>query len=134
MVDMIVKTGSESLSERLKDLEHEKRLVETSLKEYEQNNSVKAIDRKMLVEAFRKAKKLLKSGKVQNIREVIEQYVNRIMIHKEHIEVYFNFGFGDSETNRKTPQDSAVQSKNPTVFDSLSTVQIDSFNGRGRRI
>lgn len=86
----------------------------------------------MLVLTFRKTKRLLKSGKVQHLREIIEQYVDRIIIHKDYIEVYFSFGLGDHEKDRKIPQDSIGQSENPTVFDSLPTVQIDSLTGRDR--
>jgi len=41
--------------------------------------------------AFKKAKEMLKNGTLENRREIIEQYIDKIIIFKDRIDIKFNF-------------------------------------------
>ena len=73
--------------------------------------------------------KLVNSGgKLENKKMIIEQYVDKVLIYKDHIEVRFNFGLGENE--KKKPQNVPRQSDNSTVSSLATPMQnIDIIDG-----
>lgn len=90
IVDVIVATGSAALSSRLKKMEEEKAGLEFLLREQE----IKALQIKTEVQelrvAFTKAKQMLKNGTLQNKKAIAEQYVNKVRVFSDKIEMTFN--------------------------------------------
>ena len=62
----------------------------------EANNKLASvtIDAKSLKNAFKRAKQMLKSGNLSNIKALVERYVNSVTIYKNEIIIEFNI-FGE---------------------------------------
>ena len=128
VVGMIMKTGSSTLADQLKILEDEKTQIECAYRDNEALLQSEMTDEKALKSAFKKAKKMLISGKLENKKMIIEQYVDKVLIYKDHIEVRFNFGLGENE--KKKPQNVPRQSDNSTESSfAVSMQNIDTING-----
>ncbi len=89
IVNLAVQTGSAALMSKLRELEESKREQEQALLEAERQLADMCVDEKRLRDAFRKAKQMLKGGALKNRKAIVEQYVNRVTIYKEKIEVEY---------------------------------------------
>lgn len=90
IVDLVVSTGSAALTNKLKELENEKLQLKKTLSETEQKISEISIDADKLKSAFRKAKKMLRSGTLKNRKEIVGQYIKQIVLYKDKIIVEYN--------------------------------------------
>lgn len=90
IVNVIAKTASSVLLDRLQELEQEKTLLEQQLQEQKiQQNSVETTE-KDIKRAFRQAKRLFKKGTLSTNQQLIDYFVDKIIIYKNYIEIYFN--------------------------------------------
>ncbi len=90
IVNVIMQTGSVALSDKLKELECDKVKFEQTLQEKQRELSEMTVDEKVLKQAFKKAKKMLESGTLSNKKAIIDQYVNKIILHRDKIVIEFN--------------------------------------------
>ena len=90
IINVIIETGSRALSDKLKELETEKALLEQSLSDKNQELSQMTVDEKELKKAFRKARKMLESGTLANRKAIIQHYVKQVIVHKGKIVIEFN--------------------------------------------
>lgn len=90
IVNVIMQTGSVSLSDKLKELECDKAKFEQTLNEKERELSEMTVDEKVLKQAFKKAKKMLESGTLSNKKAIIDRYVKQIILHKDKIVIEFS--------------------------------------------
>ena len=91
LVDLVTKTGSAALAEKLTELENDKIEVQCKYEQVCNESSVKEVGIKQLKDSFHKAKKLLKTGRLSNTRKLIELYIDKVLIFESSIEVFFNF-------------------------------------------
>jgi site-specific DNA recombinase len=91
IVKVIGQTASPALIGRLEELERDKTLLEAELARARSSTDVPEIDAEALKEALRKAKTMLLSGSLPNIKKVIDNYVDSVIIHKDKVELIFKF-------------------------------------------
>ncbi len=90
IVNVVAQTGSTALTDKLKELEHEKAEKSYLLSSLqEQLHSVK-IDNESLKKAFQKAKNLLKNGNLATQKLIVNTYVNCVKLYPDKIEIIFN--------------------------------------------
>lgn len=90
IVNVIMKTGSAALSDKLKELECDKAKFEQTLHEKELELAEMTVNEKVLKQAFKKAKKMLELGTLTNKKAIIDRYVKQIVLYKDKIVIEFN--------------------------------------------
>ena len=85
-----MQTGSAALSDKLKELERDKAKLEQALQEKERELSNMAVDKKVLKQAFKKAREMLESGTLSNKKAIIDRYVKQIILYRDKIVIEFN--------------------------------------------
>ncbi len=90
IVNIVVATGSATLTNKLKELEETKAGLEQALFETEKQLADMHIDEGRLKAAFRTAKEMLRSGTLKNRKAIVGQYVKQIIIYKDRIELEYN--------------------------------------------
>ena len=133
LIDLMIQTNSAAMGERLKDMEDRKREL------HERENELDGAARMVLyrkstyIKAFAKAKKRLLEGKLEQTRDIINEFVDRVEVYKDRVDVYFNFDGDADAIDAKIPQ--AQQSDSYTAVFVLPSIndKIDTMSGRGRR-
>lgn len=90
IINVMAQTGSIALAEKLKSLEAEKLLLESTIRAEECKLAATKINTRKLKAAFNQAKHQLAHGTLKNKKAIAEQYVKEVRIYKERIEVTFN--------------------------------------------
>lgn len=89
--NILIKTNSLTLLDKLDQLETEKYDIETKISQLKYKTSVTKVTEDELKLVFSKIRTLLKSGKLSNMKFIVETYINRIEVYKEKVIVQFNF-------------------------------------------
>lgn len=100
IVNVIMQTGSATLTDKLKELEKTKADLENALAENERKLAEVSIDAKRLKLAFKKARQMLKSGTLKNRKAIVEQYIKQVVIYKDKIEIEYRIS--DTYTYKET--------------------------------
>jgi hypothetical protein len=90
IVSVIVKTSSDSLMEKLNELDSRKKDLTDQLRRLEANCDIKEFTEEELLYSFRQARELLRSGNLSTVKLLVERYVQKIIINGEYIEVQLN--------------------------------------------
>jgi site-specific DNA recombinase len=91
LITLAAKTGSEILIERINGLEAERARLTESYEQLSFETSTQEITTGMLKERFDQAKALLRNGELSTTKKLINQFVNKVLIYQDHVEVIFNF-------------------------------------------
>lgn len=87
IVDLMAKTASTRLIERLNELEHEEVENKHRLEQLEATIQITHVDEKEFKKMFRTARKLFKTGTLPTTKRLIDMFVDKIIIHSDHVEV-----------------------------------------------
>ena len=87
IVKVIMKTGSEALSEKLSELESEKKQLAFSITKISKQYKIQDVSIEDLRKSFKKAKQLFLKGELKNTKKLIELYVDSVIIYDDHIEL-----------------------------------------------
>ena len=90
VVNVMVETGSSALKDKLLELEGTKEKLTFELAETETSMAKVQFSEDEIKRLFQNAKKQLRNGTLANRRAVIDQYVQKILIFSERIEVYIS--------------------------------------------
>lgn len=90
LVSVIANTANASLITALEKLEVERNGIVEEIAKKENRMSCKNITENDVRSAYKKARALYLSGDLDERRQLINLYLNRIVIFKEHVEVYIN--------------------------------------------
>lgn len=90
LVAVVANTGSAALLEAIMAKEQEAEQLKARLSELERQSTVVDIDEDLIIRAFEYGKELLESGEIPNLRQLINLYVERIVIYTDRIDVSFN--------------------------------------------
>lgn len=90
LVDIIADTGSKAVIERLESLECEKTVIEDKIYKLDRELSKKLISKVQLKRLFSKAKSLFEQGTLDASKKLIDLFVERVDIYKDHIEIKLN--------------------------------------------
>ena len=132
LVDLMIQTNSAATGERLQAMEDRKQELKERETELEGMARAVLYKKSTYMKAFREAKKRLLEGKLEKTRDIINQFVNRVEIHKDRITVYFNFdGTEDATAPDATIPQARPMRGQPAVFPFADiNAQIDTMSGR----
>ena len=136
VLDLMIQTHSSAMSDKLNAMESRRDKLQA--REIELNCMAKLViyHKSTYTKAFRTAKKKLMERKLEQTREIIEQFVDRIDIFKEKIVITFNFDGSNEIEHTKKKKPFTIPKRNQSTasswFDTNSN-KIDTISGRGRR-
>lgn len=87
VVEVVVKTGSTALTERLSTLEREQQELQAELEDLQRVEVEQRVDFKQLTALFCEAKRLLETGSLQCRKKLIEQYVEMVEVFPDRIHI-----------------------------------------------
>ena len=91
LINIMAKTGSNMILERITELEEEKSILQASYEKICFDNSTPDITEDELSERFNQAKSMLKYGTLSETKKLIELFVNKVNVFSDRVEVIFNF-------------------------------------------
>ena len=91
LINIMAKTGSNMMLERITELEEEKSILQASYEKICFDNSTPDISEDELSERFNQAKSMLKYGTLSDTKKLIELFVNKVNVFSDRVEVIFNF-------------------------------------------
>lgn len=89
-VNLIIETGSLAFKTKLHELEEQKEKLRYELLEAEATLKDEIYCEEGIIKLFHMAEMQLKNGVLANRRIIIEQYINKVLIYPDRIEVYMN--------------------------------------------
>ena len=89
-VNLMIETGSVAFKDKLNELEQSKEKLLLELTEAEAALKQENFSEEQISKLFHIAEQQLKNGTLANRRLVIDQYINKIIIYPDKIEVYMN--------------------------------------------
>lgn len=89
-VNLMIETGSAAFKDKLNELEQSKEKLLFELTEAEEALKQENFSEEQISKLFHIAEQQLKNGTLANRRLVIDQYINKIIIYSDKIEVYMN--------------------------------------------
>ena len=95
-VDLVIETGSAAMKAKLAELEAEKKKLTFEISRLETEMNREQYSKEKVRSLFEAAERQLRSGTLANRRAVIEQYVEKVVVFPEKIEVYLKV-MGDFE-------------------------------------
>ena len=90
LISLIADTANPSLIAGLEKFEKEKRDIEALISKIENNSGIVSVPEEKLKEAFENARRLFLQGTLPQIKQLIALYVQKVIIHKEQVEVVIN--------------------------------------------
>ncbi len=139
VVDLLVKIASDALVERLNALENEKMKIECEIGVIMCQTNCTSVTEREVAETFGKIRNLLTAGELKNIRQVIDTYIQKVVVYPEKVIVYFNFfpkitlAFNEdqkSEEGTKNEACAGTQSSSTGQPFNQSTIKMaDDFGG-----
>lgn len=91
LADIVVKTGSEVLAQKLSEIEVEKIYLESQYNQICETHNIQEITIDKLNERFYMAREFLKVGDILAIKKLVELYVDRVTVYNNHVDVLFKF-------------------------------------------
>ena len=92
IVQVVLQTGSAALADKLQELEAQKAALQREIQTACDRQKQSCTSYEALQTAFVRAKELLKSGSSQHVRRVVEQYVERVVLFQDRVEVHLRIG------------------------------------------
>lgn len=92
IVQVVLQTGSAALADKLQELETQKSALQREIQIACDRQKQSCPSYEALQAAFMRAKELLQSGNSQHARRVVEQYVERVVLFTDRIEVHLRIG------------------------------------------
>ena len=90
-VNLMIETGSAAIKDKLRELEESKEKLSFTLSEAKVASNQNRFSEAEIRRLFHVAEQQLKNGTLANRRAVIDQYIDKILIYPDQIEVYINF-------------------------------------------
>ena len=90
LVDVISKTGNELLVENLTKLEKEMKALQKEIKNEKKKIKTIEVDPDVVADGFRRAKELFQSGELQDMKTLINLYLQEVIIYEDSIEISVN--------------------------------------------
>jgi len=91
LVDLLMKTQSQALLDRLHEHEKDKVLVEANIDKLKMGNKQLNITESQIKEVFAKIREMLISGDLRTIKQIIDTYVSKVVVYPENVIIHFNF-------------------------------------------
>ena len=98
--NLMIETGSLTLKNKLRELEEQQEQLRFQLADLEASVIQPSYSEEQISHLFGKAKEQLKNGTLTARRQIIDQYVDKVIVHPTRVEIYLNVfpGYGVTET------------------------------------
>ncbi len=121
IISVIAQSGSSSLLSALDGLEAELSQINASIEELEQSCGYKFIDRKKVIDAYRKAQQMFIAGTLPQRKQLINLYVNKVIVFNEYVRIELNLVPSNlKSTNNTRPTDSSEPCDIHTIISKFS--------------
>lgn len=94
LVNVIMKSGSDTLVAKLNEKEQELKTLKYQLIQSEKQCKVHQLSEEQLLESFQQAREMLKSGTLSTVKRLIERYIKKVIVNGDEIEVQFDLDAG----------------------------------------
>ncbi len=105
IIAAVANTGSSALLHSLDTLEKERGELQAKIEEIQRRSCAQNVSEDMLKEAYSRAREMYLSDSEEMHRQLLQLYLDRVVVYREHIEVYLNTLPSDilrGETERST--------------------------------
>ena len=89
-VNLMIETGSAAIKDKLRELEESEEKLSFALSEAEDAANQNRFSEAEIQRLFHTAEQQLKNGTLANRRAVIDQYIDKVLVYPDRIEVYMN--------------------------------------------
>lgn len=96
---------SQALSESLSELEKEKVNLKLQLNQSKEQMEQSVLSSEKIEKAFNKVRKLFKSGTLKGLKEIIDAFVEKVIVYQDRIEILLNY---DNELLKLVAQNKIV--------------------------
>jgi site-specific DNA recombinase len=90
VVNVITATGSAALAQSLEELEQSREVLRIQIKDEESGLVTRKIDEEEIVAAYRRAKELYESRELPELRQIINLYLDEVIVYPEYVEIRMN--------------------------------------------
>ena len=87
IVTVISQTGSAKLANRLTELENEEKSLQVRIDQFDESEKVRSMDEEEIKKAFRQACVLFEKGTLSTTKQLIEMFVDRVIVYEDHLEL-----------------------------------------------
>ncbi|MEG2929664.1 MAG: hypothetical protein RR846_08970, partial [Oscillospiraceae bacterium] len=91
VIVLLMQTSSKILIEKLENYEKEKTIIDTKLKTLTEDNKKEMFLEKDIKVVFSKIRNLLANANIKNIQQIIDAYIDKIIVYPNEIKVQLNF-------------------------------------------
>ena len=91
IAELLIESKSKTLLAKLDEYEKRAAVLRKEIRKLESDSSVTSVTEKELKTRFAEIREKIRSGETYNIRALIEQFVHRVNVYPDRIEVIFNF-------------------------------------------
>ena len=91
LVDLLMKSSSNALLDRLNALEEDKVVLQSELDTVQRQAQERTVTEAEVRDAFAQIRRLLSAGELGDVKRVIDTYIQKIVVWPEKVVVYFNF-------------------------------------------
>lgn len=124
IINIMATSESNSLIEALEELGTEKKKLETALAKRQTGTTAACIDENKIRKAYQLAREQFLNGTLVEKQALIFQYVNKVLIFDEHVEVYLNrlpmHLTRITELDFNHPTSGTKKYRNRAIFDSVA--------------
>ena len=137
LVEALLEHKSNSLFSKLDKLEDKKQELEAKIYQMQLLKPVKSVSEQDIAKAFEQIRKKLLSGKLENVRQIIEVYVDRIEVYPDRAVVQFNYMPKVTLPRLRPPNNAKIkeESSNASKTNELSSTKgpknMGHFGGEG---
>lgn len=89
--ELLIQTSSSTLFDKLNEKEEEKRELEKKIYQMELVKPISSVSEREIKVVFEKIRKKLIDGSLENIRQIIQVYVDRIEVFPDNVVIQFNY-------------------------------------------
>ena len=109
IAELLIENKSKALFSKLEEYERKAEIIKAEIKEIEDNCSVMSVIEDELRRQFAAIRQRMRNGEAANIRHLIEQFVHRVNVYPEKIEVIFNFYPDKVKYIPRTEKDNSIE-------------------------
>lgn len=136
IIDLLMKTSSQVLIDKLENCEKNKTVIESKLNMLISENRKDKFSEDDIKAVFSKIRTLLSTASLKNVKQVIDTYVDKIIIYPNEVQVQLNF-FPDfslklEEKEKDCPITEGVQDLQGQSNSHLISKNADDFGAGGR--
>lgn len=101
IINLVLESGMSvnTVRENLKQLEDQKQILEPSIKDINDNVRASTVSEEMISVLIERSRDFIRTKNIPECRNFIENYIEKVMVYNDHVEVIFKINIPSSENN-----------------------------------